>query len=84
MNTRMDEDVKLTMEQAQEKWLTKMLLGAAVALATLALGTCAHNDRVDKSAEVQKEQLHMQTAQAEAMKAMWDHQKMPEDTHGGK
>jgi hypothetical protein len=78
----MDSDVKLSMEQAHDKWLTKTIVRAFLALVAIGCGTCAYNSRTDSIAQVQKAQLDTQKAQADAarahdesLKAMWDHQK---------
>lgn len=69
----MDQDVKLSMEQAHEKWITKGIIWGVLGLAILASGTCVGYERIDKTAEVQKVQLERDKAQADSMKAMWDH-----------
>lgn len=75
----MDADVKLSMEQAQEKWVTKTLVCGALGLAILASATCVGYEYVDKTAEVQKAQLDVQkaaverdVAQAERDRAMFE------------
>jgi hypothetical protein len=77
--TIVDMDVKMSMEQAHQKWVTRILVFGFLGLSAMALGTCSYNEHIDKSTEVQKAQADAQKAQAESLaevqKAQADAQK---------
>lgn len=74
----MDQDVKLSMDQAHEKWITKTItLGILGALGILTLGAYSC-ERSSDATQVQKAQVAAQQAHDDAMKAMWEKQKPAE------
>jgi hypothetical protein len=73
----MDQDVKLSMEQAHAKWITKTIVIGVLGLIAISAGTCSYNSHSSDNALIQKSYLDQEKAKADAMKAMWDHQPAP-------
>lgn len=68
----MDDDVKLSMNNAHEISMTKTLVIGALAAIVMTSGTCSYVNKINDEAEIQKTRSDADKARAEADKARDD------------
>lgn len=69
----MDDDVKMSMVQAHEIRITKVIVYGVIFTLAMGLGTCAYTNKLSNDSSVQEAKAGAEKAKAEADKAHDDH-----------